>query len=234
MATLSLWAAYQWDNTLFDGMTIPDELNKSILVNNLLMESAELELIYADVDFLKQAITYWSASRQRAWNTMQKVLYEQYDPFVNIKRDETREIVQNRNLQTKMNRNLKSVEDRDLTNELTNDLQTDNDTTTTTSTAAWDSATLIDTEKQVIDGTVTNTGTATTTDTGTVTTDDTGDVTTNDTGNVITTEHFHVEGDSAITDAQDVAVKEFKLRADYDLYRYIIQDFKKRFCLLIY
>ena len=55
-----------------------------------------------------------------------------------------------------------------------------------------------------------------------------------DTGTITTTEHFHVEGDSAITDAQDVAEKEFNLRDEYNLYDYIIKDFKNRFCLLVY
>ena len=150
------------------------------------MESAELEVLYTNPNFLKQAIAYWSDSRQRAWHMMQKVLYEEYDPFINIKRDEVRTISQDRNLTT------------------------DNDGSNTLNTNAWDSTTPVQREQQVIDTTVKNTG------------------------NVTTTEHFHVEGDSAITDAQDVAVKEFKLRADYDLIRYIINDFKKRFCLLIY
>lgn len=186
MATMSLWAMYQWDRTLFDGLQVPSGIDKSTIVNNLIMESAELEVLYTDPDFLKQAIKYWSDSRQRAWNMMQKVMYEEYDPFINIKRDEVRTIVQ----------------DRDLT--------TDNDGSNTLNTNAWNSDDPVQREQQVIDTTVKNTG------------------------NVTTTEHFHVEGDSAITDAQDVAVKEFKLRADYDLIRYIITDFKKRFCLLIY
>jgi len=186
MATMSLWGLYQWDKTIFDGLVLPSEINKAVIVNNLLMESAELEILYADPDFLKRAIAYWSESRLHVWERMQRVLYEEYDPFINIKRDEVRTIVQ----------------DRDLT--------TDNDGSNTLNTNAWDSSTPVQREQQVIDTTVKNTG------------------------NVTTTEHFHVEGDSAITDAQDVAIKEFKLRAEYDLVRYIIQDFKKRFCLLIY
>ena len=186
MATMSLWAMYQWDKTLFDGLQVPSGINKSTIVNNLIMESAELEVLYTNPAFLKQAIAYWSDSRQRAWHMMQKVLYEEYDPFINIKRDEVRTIVQDR------------------------DLKTENDGSNTLNTNAWVSTTAVQREQQVIDTTVSNTG------------------------NVTTTEHFHVEGDSAITDAQDVAVKEFKLRADYDLIRYIINDFKKRFCLLIY
>lgn len=54
------------------------------------------------------------------------------------------------------------------------------------------------------------------------------------TGTVTTTDHLHVEGDSAITDAQDVMKKEVEVREMYDLYKYIIHDFKRRFCLLVY
>ena len=186
MATISLWAAYQYNKTLFDGLVLPDKLDKTVFIQNLLMESAEHELLYADFDFLKHAITYWSESRLHVWERMQRVLYEEYDPFINIKRDETRQIVQ----------------DRDLT--------TTNNGSNTLNMNAWNSTDPVEREQQVVDNTTDNTGTIT------------------------TTEHFHVEGDSAITDAQDVAVKEFELRAKYDLYRYILNDFKQRFCLLVY
>lgn len=186
MATMSLWALYQYDKTLFDGMVLPDMINRNVFRNNLLMEAAELEILYTNPEFLKQAITYWSESRIHAWNRMQRVLYEEYDPFINIKRDEERLIVQ----------------DRDLT--------TDNDGTNTLNTNAWNSSTAVEREQQVVDSTTTNTG------------------------QITTHETFHVEGDSAITDAQDVARKEMELRIMYDLYRYILNDFKRRFCLLVY
>lgn len=55
-----------------------------------------------------------------------------------------------------------------------------------------------------------------------------------DTGTVTTTESFDLEGDSAITDAQDVARKEIELRRMYDLYDLIIKEFRRRFCILVY
>lgn len=183
---ISLLGAYIYDPTLFDGVVLPDKLDKTVLINNLLAEAAELEVVYTNFEFLKQAITFWSQSRQRAWETMQTVLYEEYDPFINIKRDETREIIQDRNLTTK------------------------NDGTNKLDTAAWNDSDAVEREVQTVDNT------------------------TKDTGKIVTTEKFHVEGDSAITDAQDVAKKEFELREKYDLYRYIINDFKQRFCLLVY
>ena len=46
MATLSIRGLYQYDNTLFDEMFLPDGLDKDTLVQNLVAELAEVEVIY--------------------------------------------------------------------------------------------------------------------------------------------------------------------------------------------
>ena len=213
-ATMSILGLYNWDNTIFDAMVLPSQIDKDTLVMNIMDECAELEILYTNPDFMKNAIGYWSLKRYHTWDKLQTVLYEDYDPFVNIKRDEIRTIAQTRNLANS-------------TNETRNLAGTNNETRTladTTSTNAYDSGT--GTVRETIDRT--GTDNFSTTDTGT------RNVTGSDTGTIITTENFHVEGDSAITDAQDVAVKESKLRLDYDLYEIIISEFKRRFCLLVY
>lgn len=179
---ISLYGLYVTDPSIFDSFQLPDEVNKEELITNLLLEVGELETIYPDSDVMKLSIGAWSESMIRSWDMIATVLYEKYDPFVNIKRDEVRTITQNRNLQ--------------------------NTGRSTNSVNAWNST---DPATRDI-----NEGIGT------------------DTGTVSTTEHFHVEGDSAITDAQDVAKKEVELRVQYNLYQIITQDFKKRFCLMVY
>lgn len=185
-AKLSLLGLYNWDSTIFDNMVIPDSLSKDELINNLLMELAELSVIYPDSDFMKKAITSWSNIRLHTWNRIAEVLYEDYEPFINIKRDETRTITEERDLRGTGNAN------------------------TSNKVNAWETNTPQDSNSSETD--------TSTTDTGTIT----------------TTEHFHVEGDSAITDAQDVLKKEIDVRIKYDMYKIIIEEFKNRFCLLIY
>lgn len=175
---LSLLGLYNWDNTIFDGLKLPSELDKEELINNLLMELAELTVLYTDSDFMKKAISSWSSMRLHTWERMAKVLYEYYDPFINIKRDEVRTILQERDLQGTGN----------------------------TKVNAWETETPQDQNSSE----------------------------TTDTGTIKTTETFHVEGDSAITDAQDVLKKELDVRIKYDMYKIIIEEFKNRFCLLIY
>lgn len=181
-ATVSILGLYNADNTLFDNLYVPEEIDRQTLIMNVLAETAELEALYPNAEFMKNAIGFWSERRKRTWDQIARVLYEEYDPFINIKRDEVRTIVQERDLQDTSNVKL--------------------------STNAYDIGTGTERDTTSQDGT--------------------------STGTVTTTEHFHVEGDSAITDAQDVARKEIQMRTDYDLYNYIIQDFKERFCLLIY
>lgn len=85
--TLSILGLYNYDNTLFDNLVLPSSLNKSIVVDNILMELAELEVIYPDPEFMKFAIGRWSAKQKFAWEDYMKVLeVADYDPFVNMDR----------------------------------------------------------------------------------------------------------------------------------------------------
>ena len=167
---LSLLGLYRYDNTIFDELVVPAEVVKSDLIQNLLFETAELEVIYPDPEIMRQIIGSWSRARLNVWNRIALVLYKNYDPFINITRDETRTI------------------------------NTEGDNISQVS--AWDSSSFTNREKN--------------------------------TGGSTVTETLHVEGDSAITDAQDVARKEVELRSRYELDDYIINDFKNRFCLLVY
>ena len=170
MAWLSVLGLYHYDNDLFNELSLPEEIDRSDFIMNLLAECAELEVIYPDGEIMRQMIGAWSRSRLETWERIAAVLYEDYDPFVNINRDEVRTIT--------------------------------TEGTQTEQVSAWDSTAFANRGKNSGESTV--------------------------------TEHFHVEGDSAITDAQDVARKEVDLRMKYDLYRIIIEDFRNRFCLLVY
>ena len=181
-SNISVLGLYNFNNGLFDLMECPDDVDKADLVQNIVLECAELETIYPDYDFLRSAIGIWSRSRIGTWQRMADVLLEDYDPFINIKRDEHRTITQTRDLATS----------GDQSNKVN----------------AYNSGTGTEASSSHADGT----------DTGTITTD----------------EVLHIEGDSAITDAQDVMRKEVEVRQLYDIYKIIIQDFKRRFCLLVY
>lgn len=59
-AKLTLIGLYTYDNTLFDGLDLPDEIEKELLIDSIMLRGGEYEVIYADLDFLKLAIESWS------------------------------------------------------------------------------------------------------------------------------------------------------------------------------
>lgn len=185
-STLSILGLYNFAPDIFDDFHLPSQItdkgNEHLVYENILLEYAELEVLYPDPSVMKQAIGVWSESRFLTWSRMAQVLYENYDPFINIKRDERREITQTRNLAETGNAENK--------------------------VSAWNDTAYSNRSKT--------------------------DTSSTDTGTISTIETFHVEGDSAITDAQDVLRKEMEVRIMYDLIDIIVREFKDKFLLQIY
>lgn len=174
--TLSLYGLYQYDPTILDGMSLPTQIDADVLKTNLLMETAELEVVYPDAEFMKMAVTSWSSMMIQSWQKQADVLYNDYDPFKTITGDETRTITEDRDLQNQLNVN------------------------------AWDdqSEDGVQRKKEF------------------------------DTGTVTTTEIFHRDGNSALNNLQDTARKELNMRIEFEIHHIIINDFKQRFCLMVY
>lgn len=140
--SLSFIGLYNWDNSLFDLMEIPTKaeypVDKNVLIDLLLMETAELEVIYPDFDFMKQALGRYSKSRKIEWERMLDALSEKYNPLHNFDRNE---------------------EYTD--NETGNNTSTNSNTvsgTTTEQTTGFDSETFVDRGKQDISGNTTSSG----------------------------------------------------------------------------
>ena len=77
---LSILGLYNWDNTIFDNMVLPEDFtadDKTTLINNLLMETAELEVLYTDPDFMKNAIEAWSAKEVYTWTRLYEAMMAQ-------------------------------------------------------------------------------------------------------------------------------------------------------------
>lgn len=85
MSLLGLWTA---NKGLFDFLKIPSALNKQTLIDNLLMECAELEILYPDAEFMREAIGAWSNAEVDKWIELEKTLHYEYDPISNYDRHE--------------------------------------------------------------------------------------------------------------------------------------------------
>lgn len=85
-ATLSLLGLYNYDNTVLDGLTLPDNFSATdleTLKNNILLETAEFEVLYSDPIFLKFAITQWCNKRKPTWKWLKDTQNYEYNPLWN-------------------------------------------------------------------------------------------------------------------------------------------------------
>lgn len=88
MAKLTLIGMYNFDDTLFEYLTLPDGIDKETLVNNILLQSGEFEVLYPNLDFLKMSIGAWSKKWQPTFERWQKALAIEYNPLENYDRQE--------------------------------------------------------------------------------------------------------------------------------------------------
>lgn len=95
---LSIMGMYEYDNTVFDGFNAPSytdddnlihTLNRDDVINNILLQCAELELVYPSVQMMKFAIGVWSASNSRTWDKLYKSMFLDYNPIWNVDATET-------------------------------------------------------------------------------------------------------------------------------------------------
>ena len=79
-ASMTVLGLYNYNDTLFNSMQLPDGVDHDSVVSNLLMELAELEVIYPSWITMQRAIADWSNSRVRSWERMLQALSAEYDP----------------------------------------------------------------------------------------------------------------------------------------------------------
>lgn len=93
---LSIVGMYEYDNSIFDGLDVPtytDEngivhvVDKDAVIKSILLNCAELELVYSQFETMKLAIGVWSAAEQDTWSKMFATQKAEYNPLWNVDAD---------------------------------------------------------------------------------------------------------------------------------------------------
>ena len=93
---LSIMGMYEYDDSLFDGLDVPTYtdknnvvhvVNKTDVINSILLNCAELEILYQNIDTMKLAIGVWSAAEQDTWKKMYATVMMEYNPLWNVDAD---------------------------------------------------------------------------------------------------------------------------------------------------
>ena len=248
-ATIDLIGMYTYDKTLLDLLVIPQALDKEVLKDNLLMEAAELELLYTDPNFLKMAIGAWSRKQLPVWVELYDTTQYEYNPIWNKdgKIVETRDLkatedvkenvdrIDNltdkttRNLKDENVRDFKDLERRDLKDETLNSVYGFNSSDDAPANKDESKATGTDTMEHTGKDTYNHTGTDTIDHTGRQDVDRSIDRDTTDTGTVTRVE----TGNIGVTSTQSLIMEQREV-VKLNVMDVIIHDFINRFCLKIY
>ena len=238
-ATLDLIGLYNYNQDLLSELTLPEEIEdkRQILIENLLLDTAELEVIYPDPNFMQKAIGIWSKKQSPIWKELYDTTQYEYNPIWNV----DGKVVENHDLKGTDYLTDDHTTTRTHTDTIT---RTHNDTltmnkgagsTNTHSVFGYNSSTEAPADKDTLtsngfdsdvhSGTITDahTGSITDKDTGTRKhdTSDTGDLTTTRTGNI------------GVTSTQSL-IQEQREVVKLNILDYIINEFKQRFCLKVY
>lgn len=76
------------NDNLFTTLTFPTGIDKQVVVDNILLKSADFEVLYSDPNFLKEAIGHWGEKWYPTFERWVKALTIEYDPLNNFDRYE--------------------------------------------------------------------------------------------------------------------------------------------------
>ena len=207
-AKLSILGLYQWNRRIFDDMNLPEEIDAETVKWKILEECAELETLYPDPDYMKLSIKHWSASMLPNWQKIVNALIAEYNPIWNKDGtiSETMEYGQHE-MQYGQDKVTAVTGQRDQTN--------------THSVSGFNEQGMhASDEDHAVGQAATDTNTR---DTRT------------DTSKQHTDKRTVVEqGNIGVTESSAMVRHEVELRSEFNIYQIIADDFKKKYCLMVY
>ena len=211
-AWLSVLGLYQYHPALFDSFALPDGVNRDVMIDSIMMECAELEVLFPDAGVFQYMIGSWSRSRVDAWTRIADALSVDYNVLDNYditRTYTTKEVSEN-------------SENEETEGKLDSNSTTNSEGTSTQSQAAFN------------EGLRENAQTTTHQDvSSTAGQEQTGSRNLSRNGNVVR-EHTETEkGDNSVRSTQYMLTQELDFRKT-DIYQIITEEFRNKFCLEVY
>lgn len=88
--TVSFLGLYNYDNSIFDDLQVPARVDKTLVQNTLMMETAELEVMQPDPVIMRQVLGWFSKRRLDAWTRVYTALSSKYQADTDVEVTETR------------------------------------------------------------------------------------------------------------------------------------------------
>ena len=223
-ATLSFNGLLAGYPELFEDLKVPNSVSKDTVCNQLLFDTLELEVLYADGPTMRRALGVYSETMLPSWTRYAEALGLEYDPLASDDRTRTAD-----HLGTGTGTNSVKGTTTRVPN-LTTTGQNNGSDSTTRDVTGFDSGTLRTAERSTTalgtGNTITSSGTDTTTTDQTATDNNTSEL--HDGYNDTVTEKGR-----AGRDPQDLITKELTLAMENAVHK-IVTDIRANFCLLVY
>lgn len=227
-ATLSFNGLLAGYPELFDDLKVPDSVSKETVCNQLLFDTMELEVLYADGPTMRRALGVYSETMLPSWTRYADALGLEYDALSSD--DRTRTTDHTGNSGGTINRTIGVNGTTTRAPNLTTTGQNNGSDSTTRDVTGFDSGTLQTAERSTTalgtGNTITSSGTDTTTTDQTTSDNNTSEL--HDGYNDTVTEKGR-----AGRDPQDLISKELTLAMENAVHK-IVTDIRANFCLLVY
>lgn len=174
---ITILTLYRQNPDIFNGLQLPArpftdrgyddlflagwDLDTGVLVENLLMDLAELNVIYTDPEFMQYAIAQWSKKELHIWQALYETLFFKYNPIWN--KDGTQKETATETRALASGGTVTKTTGNTRTEDLSNDIVDSDDTLRTDNLTDTNSGAL--TTREVIDENTTNGSTKTNTGT---------------------------------------------------------------------
>ena len=227
-ATLSFDGLLIGYPALFDGLQVPDGVNKETVIENLLISTMELEVMISSGPVMARALAAYSAAMLPSWTRYAAALGLKYDALASDDRTRTTDHAGTSSGTNNRTNGVKGTTTR--APNLTTTGQNNGSDSTTRDVTGFDSGTLQTAERSTTalgtGNTITSSGTDTTTTEQTTTDNNTSE--SHDGYNDTVTEKGR-----AGRDPQDLITKELTLAMENAVHK-IVTDIRANFCLLVY
>ena len=184
-----------WDGDLFDEITLPSGMDKTTVVNQIMLDNGLLEVVYPEHDLLKGLIKAHFLARQLDYQRLWDAVSQTYNPLYNLDRKNT------------------LTERTERTENTTGNTTSNTNQSTEQKVSAFDSSTYQPSE-QMSGNTSDNT-----------------DAKTDTQGQDLHTLESHEEGSIGVITPQDMLRREFNIRKDWNIYKFISMDFRDQFMI---
>lgn len=245
-ARLTMIGLYNFDDTLFINLQVPETLNKQDVIDSILLRCGEMPVLYPNVSMCKTMIGLWSRKWYHGIERMIQTLDDDYNPLHNFDRYEEYTDNDKKSETNNKTSKLNESHDNDITDNTKFNSETDsrmnntNGNTNENEVSAFNDSNYQPSSKSTLNGTIAQSDNTDTESTTKYTRSDSSlhDANTTENADYTTDNNFthdgHLYGNIGTTKSQDMALDEISLRSTKNIYDIISEIFMRDFCIYVY